>query len=137
MNDGSAFQFDSYVRDYHAYINIWEPLLGECLKCVKEPTNEVDKHAVAVVRINSLSKEVVVGHVPKFISMIVSMFLSLPGCTLSIEVTGKRVNHGAGYRLEIPANFHFYGPENPIVWIRSKITNIEKKLSQNVNRCLK
>ena len=137
MNNGSAFQFDTYVRGYHAYMNIWGPLLGKCLKCVKEPTNEVDKHAVAVVRINSLSKEVVVGHVPKFISMIVSMFLSLPGCTLSIEVTGKRVNRGAGYGLEIPANFHFYGPENAIVWIRSKITNIEKKLSQNVNRCLK
>ena len=66
---------------------IWEALLGECLKCVKEPTNKVDKHAVTVVHINSLSKEVVDGHVPKFISMTVSMFLSLPGCTLSIEVT--------------------------------------------------
>ena len=53
MNDGSAFQFDSYYKGYHAYMNIWEPLLGERLKCVKEPTNEVDKHAVAVVRINS------------------------------------------------------------------------------------
>ena len=118
-------------------MNILKPLLGECLKCVKEPTNEVDKHAVAVVRINSLSKEVVIGHVTKFISMIVSMFLSLPGCTLSIEVTGKRVNCGSGYGLEIPANFHFYDPENTILWIRNKITNIEKKLSQNVNRCLK
>ena len=137
MNDGSAFHFDSYARGYHAYINMWEALLSECLKCVKESTNEVDKDAVAVVRRNSLIKEVVVGHVPKFISMIVSMFLSLPGCTLSTEVTGKRVNRGAGYGLEIPANFHFYGPENAIVWIRSKITNIEKKLSQNVNRCLK
>ena len=24
MNDGSAFQFESYVRGYHAYLNIWE-----------------------------------------------------------------------------------------------------------------
>ena len=79
MDDGSAFQFDSYVRGYHAYVNIWEPLLGDCLKCVKEPTNEVDKHAVAVVRINSLSKEVVVGHVPKFIFMIVSIFYHYQG----------------------------------------------------------
>ena len=136
MNDGSAFQFDSYVRGYHAYMNIWEPLLGECLKCVKEPTNEFDKHAVAVVCIDSLSKEAVVGHVPKFIFMIVSMFLSLPGCTCD-QKTRKHVNRGAGYKLKIPANFHFYGPENAIVWIRSKITNIENKLSQNVNRYLK
>ena len=118
-------------------MNIWEPLLGECLKCVKEPTNEVDRHAATVVRINSLSKEVAVPHVPKFISMIVSMFLSLPGCNLSIEVTGKRVNCGAGYRLETPTNIDFYGPENVIVWIASKMTNIENKLSRNVNLCLK
>ena len=114
-------------------MNIWEPRLGGCLKCMKEPTNEVDIH-VAVVRINSLSKEVVFGHVSKFISMIVSLLLSLPGCTLSIEVTGKLVNRVAGYGLEIPAHFHLCGPENAIVWIRTKITNIQKKLSQNVNR---
>ena len=89
--------------------------------------NKVDKHAVAVVRINSLSKEVAIGHVPKFISMIVFMLLSLLGCTLSIEVTGKRVSRVAGYGLAIPANFHLCGPENAIMWIRSKITNIEKK----------
>ena len=79
MKDGLAFQFDSYVRGYHAYINMWEPMLGECLKCVMEPTNEVDKHLVAVVHINSLSKEVIVGHVPKFITTIVSMLLSYHG----------------------------------------------------------
>ena len=115
-------------------MNIWEPRLGECLKCIKEPTNEVDIHAVAVVRINSLRKEVAVGHVPKFISIIVSILLSLPGCTLNIKATGKHVNRVAGYRLENPANFHLCGPENAIVWIRSKITNIQKNLSQNVNR---
>ena len=104
---------------------------------MKEQTNEFDKHAVAVVCINSLSKEVVAGYVPKFMSMFASMFLPLTECTLSIEVTGNLVNRGAGYGLEISANFHFYGPENAIVWIRSKITNIEKKFNQNVNRYLK
>ena len=69
--------------------------------------------------------------------MTVSMFLLLPRCTLSIEVTGKRVTRGTGYGLEIPAKFHFYGPGNAIVWIRSKTANIRNKLSQNVNLCLK
>ena len=103
MNNDSVFQCDSYIRGYHIYINIWEPLLSECLKCMKEPTNAVDKNAVAVVRTNSISKDVVVGHVPKNISMVLSMFLSLPRGTLNIVVTGKHVNHGAGYGLEIPA----------------------------------
>ena len=42
---------------------IWKPLVGNCLQCVKEPTKEIDKNAVAVVRTNSQYKEQVVGHV--------------------------------------------------------------------------
>ena len=51
MNDSSPFQCDSFVRGYHVYINIWETLVGECLKSRKEPTNELDKTAVAMTRI--------------------------------------------------------------------------------------
>ena len=36
---------------------IWKPLVGECFKCMKEPTNKVDKNAVAVVDTNSHRKE--------------------------------------------------------------------------------
>ena len=57
--------------------------------------------------INSLCKEEVIGHV----SLIASMFLSLPHCALGIFATGKLVNHGVEYGLEILVNFHFYGPE--------------------------
>ena len=42
---------------------IWKQLVGEFLQCVKEPTNEVDKNAVAVVCINSHCKEKVVDSV--------------------------------------------------------------------------
>ena len=62
----------------HVYMNIWEPLVGECLKSRKEPTNEMDKTTPAVIRINSYIEEMVVGHVPKNMSKIVFMFLSLP-----------------------------------------------------------
>ena len=61
---------------------------------MKEQTNEVDKHAVAVVCINSLSKEVVFGYVPKFISMFASMFLPLPECTLSSRHAHYKVDRG-------------------------------------------
>ena len=66
-------------------MTIWKQMVGECLQCVKEPTNEVDKNTVAVVRTNnSHSKEKVVGHVQQNISMIVSMFLSLHHWALNI-----------------------------------------------------
>ena len=38
MEDSSTFQCDSFVRGYHVYLNIWEPLVGECLKSRSQPT---------------------------------------------------------------------------------------------------
>ena len=55
------------------------------------------KTAVDVICTNSYSEEVVVGHVPKNMSKIVFMFLSLPHCALDIFVTGKGFNRGGGY----------------------------------------
>ena len=110
-------------------MNIWEPLVGECLKSRKVPSNEMDKTAVAVIRINSYSEEVVVGPVPKNMS---KMFLFLPHCAFDIFVTGKRINRGGGYGLEIPANFYFNGPEKAINWLKNKINKIEKKLKENL-----
>ena len=137
MKDSSTFQCDSFVRGYHVYINIWEPLVGECLKSRKEPTNEMDKIAFAVIHINFCSEEVVVEHVPKNMSKILFMFLSLPHCVLDIFVTGKRINRGGGYGLEIPANFYFYGRKKAINWLKNKINKIEEKLKENVKHCLK
>ena len=91
MKDSSTFQCNSFVRGCHVCMNIWEPLVGECLKSRKEPTNEMDKTAAAVISTSSSSEEVVVGQVPKIMSKIVFMFLSLPLCTLDIFVTGKRI----------------------------------------------
>ena len=41
---------------------IWEPLVGKCLQCVEERRNEVDKNAITVVRADSHSKRMVLGH---------------------------------------------------------------------------
>ena len=72
-------------------------------------TSKVDKNAVVVVHTNSHCKEEVVHHVQPKISIIVSMFLS----PLHFEhlCNWELVNYGAEYGLEVPANFHFYGPE--------------------------
>ena len=37
-------------------MDIWNSLMGEILKCKRESANEVDKHAVAIMRSNSLDK---------------------------------------------------------------------------------
>ena len=108
--DGRRKPKDS-MRKSRLYDNL-KPLVGKCLQYLKELTNKVDKNSVAVTRTSSHCKEEVVGATE--ISMIVSMFLSLPHCALDIFATGKRVKHGGEYRLEIPADFHLYVPEKAI-----------------------
>ena len=45
--DGVA-EFDSYIRGYNAYKDIWSPVVGEILLLKREPDNLVDASAVAV-----------------------------------------------------------------------------------------
>ena len=94
MEDSSTFQCESLVRGYHVYISIWDPLVSDCLKSRKYPTSRMSKTAAAVIRFNSYSEEVVVGHVPKNMSKLVFMFLSLSHCAVDIFVTGKCTNSG-------------------------------------------
>ena len=59
-------EFNSFIRGYHAYKDIWEPQVGETLLLKREPNNVKDSSAVAVM------KET--GHVPYNISSALYMF---------------------------------------------------------------
>jgi hypothetical protein len=66
----------------------------------------MDVSAVAVCKENDI-----VGHVPFNISSLISQFLRRDCNKGFAEVTGPRVNRGAGYGLEIPCVFKLYGPK--------------------------
>uniref|UniRef100_A0A1X7T5I6 HIRAN domain-containing protein n=1 Tax=Amphimedon queenslandica TaxID=400682 RepID=A0A1X7T5I6_AMPQE len=78
-------KMDCCIRGFHVYQDIWNPVIGEQLSCVREPRNVVDKYAVAIVK----SDGTVVGHLPKKISMAMSLFI-LRGGQITCIVTGKR-----------------------------------------------
>ena len=44
-----TYEYDSFAGGFHVYMDIWNPVIGEILKCKRGPTNEVDKHAVAIM----------------------------------------------------------------------------------------
>ena len=74
-----------------------------------EVKNEHGKFVIAIFH-----SKTIVGHVPKNLSKFFYQFLSLPNCTISCEVTGKRVNRAGGYGLEIPVKYTFLGPNKVI-----------------------
>ena len=67
-------------------------------------------------------KDRVLGHIPLAISKCISLFFILSGSFLEIKVTGKRINQGVGYRLEVPCKYRISGQEKAVDWIKQKVT---------------
>ena len=97
MSDGYCrFSLESMIRGYHEYKPIWgDPMLGEELECKREPGNPHDTHAVTVIKLMSGSN-VTVGHLPRAILLICSIFIRHGGTIMS------RVNGTRRYSSDIP-----------------------------------
>ena len=127
----SSYEFDSFIRGYHVYQHIWTPVEGETYSCPHEPRNEQDCNAVAV-----MYEDRVVGHIPLAISKCISLFLTLPESCIETKVTGKRINRGAGYGLEVPCKYRISWREKAVDWIRRKATTSLQEHSLAVDKCL-
>ena len=54
------FKCESMIKEYHAYMNDWTPMIGESLTTRPEPQNKIDKYAAAVTK-----DAKVIGHLKK------------------------------------------------------------------------
>lgn len=108
----------SCVRGYHMYKDKWAATLGEDLECTREPTNASDRYAVAVIKGGN-----VVGHLPREISIICSLFLRR-GSSIRCTVSGTR-----RYSADLPQG----GLEIPcILLFKAKAKEMTK-----LKKCLK
>ena len=98
MHAMEEFGRDCCIRGYHVYKETWRAAIGEELECDREPGNSCDRYAVAVKR-----SGVVIGHLPRKVSRVCSLFLRRGG-VISCTVTGGRRYSGdlAQGGLEIP-----------------------------------
>ena len=108
------YETNSTVMGYHEYQKKWDAVIGEVLEAKMEPTNDIDKYAVAVCK-----KGDIVGHLPKgktgkFAKMIFYFLKSEMLCTCKVKVTGKRTNFGDDKGLRIPGLLQFSGPKENI-----------------------
>ena len=133
-----GYSFNSFVRGYHAYIDSWDTKVGdENLDLVLEEDNEHDDFAITIK-----FEDRIVGHVPKNLIKIMNRFTKIPSCSLRCKVTGKRVNRGAGYGLEIPVVYELIGSEKAVDWggnikkildvVNRKVKKIYKMILENI-----
>ena len=110
------FEAEAMFRGYHQYKDIWDAQLGEELECQRENSNPHDIFAVAV-----LKSGVVVGHVPKKISSICSLFLRRGGaihCRVSdVKRYSADLEQGG---LEIPCILKFEGDRIRTLRVRAR-----------------
>ena len=94
--DLEIWYFNLYSCGYHAYMNIWIPLIGdESLICQKEKGNGYDLWLLLEITL-LLDVQNICDHFWKFLP-----FKFLPKTPIHARVLGKRVNRGANYCLEI------------------------------------
>lgn len=115
-------EINSFIRGYHAYKDEWTPVIGEELILRCELNNPKDDSAVSVIKDGQI-----VGHVPYNLSNIVTQFLRRTFNTGFAEVTGQYVNRGAGYGLEVPCVYKFYGPKPFISKLQSLFKSLQDK----------
>ena len=136
---------NSFVRGYHAYMEIWEPDVNDENPLKREPNNTADENAVAVVQLqipsanqepvhSSAQKRTghpnevtdlmqVVGHVPKLMAVWLTKFLKRPTNSGKVVITGQQVNRGGGYGLEIPCEYVLQGDLFSCNWLKDKLIN--------------
>lgn len=78
------YEAEYCIRGYHVYKEIWEAPVGQVLECAREPLNPKDRYAVAVKRTGTI-----VGHLPRSISKVCSVFLRRGG-VITCTVSGPR-----------------------------------------------
>ena len=113
-------------------MDIWTPKAGDKNFCLKsENENQHDKFAVAIVL-----EEQIVGHVPKNLSKIFHRFMKIPNSTIGCKVTGKRVNRGVDYGLEIPVQCRFILTKKAVKWGKKYITKVFQNIDKKIKKCV-
>ena len=119
--DLEVLEIRSHIRGYHAYMGIWNQVQGQTLLVKREPTNAKDKNAVGV-----FLEDVVVGHVPHNLAPRLSQFLRRDVNKAFVEVTGQKINRGAGYGLEVPCVYRLYGPKIYVERINELVNSLRR-----------
>ena len=84
-----CFTVNSMIRGYHVYKDIWEsPTIGDEFICKREIGNPKDPLSVAVMKLIG-GENTVIGHVPRIISALCSLFIRRGG-VLKCRVDGRR-----------------------------------------------
>ena len=114
-----SVEIDSFIRGFHEYRDVWQPVVGESLILKKEPTNNKDRLAVCVQKEGQI-----VGHVPRNLAPLFFHFLTRDVNKGFSTVSAAPVNRGPGVGMEVQCVYKLYSSSRYIEGITSLILEI-------------
>ena len=85
-----TFSIETVVQGYHIYKEIWNAAMdGTELPCEREICNANDPFAIAIKKVTPTAGNVTVGHTPRAISSVCSVFIHRGGIIVCV-VNGAR-----------------------------------------------
>ena len=122
-----SYAINAFVMGYHVYQKNWTPSIGDELQGFMEPTNKLDKYAVAV---KGKDRDVIVhlslGKSGKFAMTVFYFLKSNENHHSKITVTGKATNAGDGFRMKVPSQLFFLAEEKFIIIFQENLCKIFK-----------
>ena len=94
------------VRGYHAYKDVWDPVLEDEFRTKHQKHNSHDKYAMAVVPVDA-KVEMVVGHLPREIAKECCLFVYHGGSITGIVKGKRRRTKEPCGGMEIPCELTF------------------------------
>ena len=79
----------------------------------------------------------VAGHIPLNWSKLAAKFMQFPNHHIRVVVTGKQVNRGAEFGLEIPLDYIFYGDSIVASWFKKALEKVDKLLHVKGEKVIK
>ena len=113
----------SFLKGYHAYIDLWKPFINEGLTTAMEPNNVVDKYAVCVKKNNVIVGNVPLGKDGRFAKMIFYFLRADRYAECKVIITSKEVNLGNGKGMQLPCLLNISGTKNILQVLCKNIQN--------------
>ena len=90
----TSMDLETFIKGHHIYKNIWTPQLDQLLEVSTEPSNPVDKFAVAVKKNQNILGHLKKGKTGRFAKTLFYFLRSDPYSKCHAKVTWKRCNLG-------------------------------------------
>ena len=120
-----SYAINAFVMGYHVYKENWIPSIIDELQRLMEPTNKLDKYAVAVRE----KYGDVIGHLPlgkpgKFAKTVFYFLKSDKNHHCKVHVTGKGTNVVDGLGMKVPCQLFLLAEEKFIITLQEKLSKL-------------